>query len=271
MTDGPERSASMRRFTDTGAVTSLASEVLSVLATRRHSPDATAHEFMVTRLEAAVLDRDPEARTTVLAEMREARIPDARIAEEIIPEVARRLGAAWCEDSMSFADVTIGSARLQAMVRDLSPDDPESDSAPAARIAVIVPEDEHHTLGAMILTGRLRRMEASVRLFLARPDGEVLRALAMDDYDAIFVSASDGEKLVKLAGFVRKIRQALLRKTPIIVGGSLVARVRMNEGEIGADHITSDIEGALTACGLKTSRDGARRRQTTERLRSPNS
>lgn len=110
-----------------------------------------------------------------------------------------------------------------------------------------------------------------MRLFLARPDGEVLRALASDNHDAIFVSASDGEKLVKLAGFVKKIRQASLRTTPIIVGGSVVGRVRLNEGEIGADHITSDIEGALTACGLKTSQDGARRLQTTERTGSPNS
>ncbi|MDJ1009085.1 MAG: hypothetical protein QNJ13_14805 [Paracoccaceae bacterium] len=270
MTDGPERSASTRRHRDSGAVTSLASQALSVLATRRVPRDARATQTLIAKLEAAVLDRNPDRRMAVLAEIRSMRIPDAQVAEEFIPEVARRLGHAWCEDNMSFADVTIGSARLQAMVRDLSPDDRDYGAGPAPLIAVIVPGEEHHTLGAMVLTAQLRRLGFSVRLFLGKGDGYVLEALGADTFDAIFLSAAHGEKLVKLGGFVKKMRQAVSRATPIIVGGSAVARGVAIEGYVGADVFTSDVHEALNACGLKTFHKDERRLATMTETTSPN-
>lgn len=263
MTDGSEGSAGRGRSTGTGAVASLASQALSVLATRRVYRDDRTVAAMLTKLEAAVLDRDPERRLAVLVELRALGIPDAQIAEDFIPEIARKLGAAWCEDNVSFADVTIGSARLQAMVRDLSPRDADTTDGRAPLLAVIVPIDEQHTLGAMIVTAQLRRLGYSVRLFLGRDEAEVLSELSTEQFDAVLVSAAHGEKLVKLADFVKKIRQTVLRTAPIIVGGSIVARGVAVEGRVGADYITSNVVEALNQCGLKISHRDASRLATT--------
>eukprot|EP01023_Acetabularia_acetabulum_P015203 TRINITY_DN17374_c0_g1_i5.p2 TRINITY_DN17374_c0_g1~~TRINITY_DN17374_c0_g1_i5.p2 ORF type:complete len:173 (-),score=32.84 TRINITY_DN17374_c0_g1_i5:14-532(-) len=142
MTDDQRRSIVSNRQADSGAVTSLASQALSVLANRRAARDGRIRLDLVRQLELAVLDRNPLRRMDALAEIRKAGITDVEIAEDFIPHVARRLGDAWCEDNMSFADVTIGSARLQAMVRDLGPPEPAIGDRPVGRVAVIVREEK---------------------------------------------------------------------------------------------------------------------------------
>lgn len=269
MTDGPERSADDRRQSGGGAVTSLASQALSLLATRRLSGDARKEEVLLSEIEAAALDRDPTRRTAVLAEMRARGIPDAWVAEILIPKVARRLGEAWCEDSKSFAEVTIGSARLQAMVRDLDPSDASDALDKAPLLAVIVPEDEFHTLGALTLAGQLRRLGFSVKLFLGTSEAELIAALSAARFDAVLVSASQGERVAGLARLVKRMRLALSRATPIIVGGSAVTRGLGAKGRIGADHITSDVFAALTACGLEVSRKDDEHHEVLDGVKAP--
>lgn len=251
MMDGPDRSRKDKQAKDGGALVSLASQALSVLASRRSAVDARIAETMIQRLEHAVLDRNPERRMSVLAELRAAGIPDVQIAEDLIPLVAQRLGDAWCEDNMSFADVTIGSARLQALVRDLGAPDPDPLARNVGSVAVIVPEDETHTLGAMVLTSRLRRQHVSVRLFLGTEESEVLLAIGRTRYDAILISASHSQKLAKIDRFVNKIKRAVRSQTPVIVGGSVVERGIAVEKHVRADYITSNVDEALKKCGLK--------------------
>lgn len=269
MTDGPERSADDRRQSGGGAVTSLASQALSLLATRRLSVDARKEEALLAEIEAAVLDRDPTRRAAVLAEMRMRAIPDAWVAEVLIPEVARRLGEAWCEDDKSFAEVTIGSARLQAMVRDLDPSDASDALDEAPLLAVIVPEDESHTLGALTLAGQLRRLGFSVKLFLGASEADLIGALSAARFDAVLVSASQGDRLSSLARLVKRMRLALPRTTPIIVGGSAVTRGLGAKGRIGADHFTSDVFEALSACGLKMSGKDDQRNEVLDGVKAP--
>ena len=255
MQDDPNRSAKEKRTEGGGAVASLATQALTVLASRRTTGSHTISDGMVDRLEQAVLDRNPERRLSVLSDLRAQGVSDLQIAEELIPMVAQKLGAAWCEDNMSFADVTIGSARLQALVRDLGAPDPDPMAECVGTVAVIVPEGESHTLGAMVLTSKLRRMRVSVRLFLGTDTEAVLMALGSSDYDAIMLSASHSEKLAKIDEFVSKIRRVVQQPTPVIVGGSVVDRGIAVERHVGADHITTDVERALRLCGLKIVKD----------------
>lgn len=271
MTDGPERSAGERRQSGGGAVTSLASQALSVLATRQLSKDERREEALLARIEAAVLDGDPNRRITVLAEIRKASIPDAWIAEVLIPKVARRLGEDWCEDNRSFAEVTIGSARLQAMVRDLGPPDGRDAPDEAPLLAVVVPENQFHTLGALTLTGQLRRLGFAVKLFLGADEAEVVDALSAETFDAVFVSASEGERTASLSKLVATIRRAAGRATPVIVGGSAVTRGVADTARIGADCYTSDVFEALSVCGLKLSRKGDQCHEMMAEAKAPTS
>jgi hypothetical protein len=52
-----------------------------------------------------------------LARMRQEGIPVEDIIDVVLPEVARSAGQRWMDDEISFADVTIVTARLQETVR----------------------------------------------------------------------------------------------------------------------------------------------------------
>jgi hypothetical protein len=51
--------------------------------------------------------------------MRQDGIPVEDIIDVVLPEVARSAGRRWMDDDISFADVTIVTARLQETVRAL--------------------------------------------------------------------------------------------------------------------------------------------------------
>jgi methanogenic corrinoid protein MtbC1 len=253
MTDGPESLRNVSRLASDQSVESLASQALNLLARRRFAKPRSLSVEYLNRLKASVVDRDARKRFHVVAEMRASGIVLEDIADHYIPEVARQLGELWCEDGLGFADVTIGTARLQSLLRDISaefnyPTDTKNESG----IAVVVLSDEYHTLGAMILTSQLRRLGVSVRLLLGVSEADALRELQQDRYDAVMISASHIEGLDKLAKFVEKIRKQTRRNTPIVVGGPILGHSSDVKALTGADVATSDVHEAIRVCRLKT-------------------
>lgn len=249
-----------------GDVETLASRALGVLASKRISAASLLSERFLDDLSAAVRSADGMRRRAVVRDMLDARIRAEDIADFYIPEVARRLGAAWCEDSVSFADVTIGVARLQGLLKEIGPqwaDDRQTDPR-APGLLVVVLADEFHTLGAMVLCGQLARLGVSVKLAMGQSESDLLRTVAGGHFDAILISAAQGERLATLRKLVEKIRAASVRPTPVVIGGSVVTRVSDIKTQTGADHATTDPKEALRACGLKISVPGARPRATSE-------
>jgi MerR family transcriptional regulator, light-induced transcriptional regulator len=267
MTDSSDRATRNRSSPDAGStVETLASRALGVLASKRISAASLLSERFLEELSAAVRGADGMQSRAIVRDMMDARIRAEDIADFYIPEVARRLGAAWCEDGLSFADVTIGSARLQGLLKDIGShwtDDRRLDpDAPA--VLVVVLADEFHTLGAMVLCGQLARMDVSVKLAMGHAESDLLRIVASGHFDAILISAAQGERLAMLRKLIEKIRAASVRPTPVVIGGSVVTRVTDIKTQTGADHATTDPKEALRACGLKISVPGARPRATSE-------
>jgi NAD(P)-dependent dehydrogenase (short-subunit alcohol dehydrogenase family) len=85
------------------------------------------------------------------------------MADAYIPAAAQHLGSNWVSDRLCFAEVTIATARLQALVRAIGTrwgGDPAH--LPGRRsVLMIVPDTEQHTLGAVVATGQMRRMGLS--------------------------------------------------------------------------------------------------------------
>lgn len=229
------------------------------LAERRRATAARLSEQFAAALLEAVLRDEADLGETVLAAMREARVRSHDVIDHYIPEVARRLGADWHENRRSFADVTIGVARLQCLLREMAahgPADPIRDTD-APGVAVIVLENEFHTLGAMVLGQQLRRAGISVQMIVGQTEAEIVQSVAQDRFDAILVSVSRPERLASVRKLVEKLRNATLNATPVVIGGRAVG----DEGEIrtltGADHVATDAQDALLKCGLKTCLQGA--------------
>ncbi len=185
-----------------------------------------------------------------MAEMQRAGIGWPDIIDHYIPEAARKLGEAWCEDELSFADVSIGTARLQAMLHELAPEWPDA-VAPgldAPDLLLIVMSDCHHTLGAMVAAAQLRRKGCSVRISLGQSRADLIGVLRNGRFDAIMISASSAECLEKVQNLVKNIRRTVLRCPPIILGGTLLEVEPEAEMLSGVDHATSDPGRVLDLC-----------------------
>ncbi|MBM7068606.1 B12-binding domain-containing protein [Actibacterium sp. 188UL27-1] len=193
------------------------------------------------------------------------RIQPEKLIDHYIPEAAQILGREWCADHMSFAEVTIGSARLQSWVRDLDRDfDTRSalDDLDGPSVLLVIPPNTFHTLGTMVALSQFRRAGASVRLLICQKIGDVRQALAQTSFDMVALSAPGGTSLDLLRQMVENIRYRPGKTPLIVVGGGLLALEPETKILIGADFAAHDPKEALALCGLKICTTGAPPRAT---------
>lgn len=181
-------------------------------------------------------------------------IPLIDLSDIYVPTVARMLGDAWCKDETSFAQVTIGVARLRGALRLLGPawKSDEFAAPDASTVLLVVGKDVHHTLGATILCGQLRRRGLSVRVCIGASADDVGHAVCEADFDAVWVSASIGESLESLRLIVDAARNASERYVPVVVGGTIAADERDVQTLTSADLVSVELDKAISFCGLKS-------------------
>jgi len=103
--------------TSNASVDALASRALTLVAQRNLKTDTPLEEKFARRLRDAAADGGSDDVTSLVNDMLATGIPGEAIATVYIPHVARQLGDEWCDDKLSFARVTIGTARLQSALR----------------------------------------------------------------------------------------------------------------------------------------------------------
>ncbi|WP_299304762.1 B12-binding domain-containing protein [uncultured Litoreibacter sp.] len=214
--------------------------------------DKGVFELFASELYNAVSDPDRTQIGIVKDKMLQAGISTYDMADNYIPHVARRLGEAWCADNIDFAVTTIGSARLQGLLRSLGPEwcaDDSCTAASAPKCLVVVPEGAQHTLGATILAGQLRRAGISVSLEVGIDLAQLEGILTYSKVEAVMVSASSRESLEVIRQIVRKVR-ATGRDVPVIVGGNVLSQNEDVARVTGADFATSSVLEAIGFCGF---------------------
>lgn len=252
MHDGQHRGVTGRADQAPAAVNHFAAEVVSRLVARDVAAPPVLREALVLQLMAAVRSFDPKPLALLKADLRRARVSMAMLADLYIPEVARRLGQGWHEDTATFAEVSIGAARLQAILRDIaavwSADEHGARDGPT--VLVLMPPGEQHTLGAMVAVARLRRMGVSVCLRIGPGISELRELFARRSFDAVLLSVATTDKLEVCRKLVKTLKDFSGNTVPVAVGGAVLLQ---NEDELlclGADIVTSDLDVALQACGL---------------------
>jgi MerR family transcriptional regulator, light-induced transcriptional regulator len=142
---------------------------------------------------------------------------------------------------------------LQSLLRDIGSDwaaDAKKSESIGASVLLLLPEKEHHTLGAMVITGQLRRRGVSVCLQLATTDTEWKNLLRARHFDGVIISVGWEGKLAEAAKLVAMIKKLTKGKMPVAVGGAVLTRCDASLVCEGADIVTNNLDMALTTLGL---------------------
>ena len=239
-----------------GGVTQFAAEVVARLVQRDLADEPDLREALVERFVAAVTALDGEGLELLKPELRRARVSPAALADLYIPEVARRLGRAWEMDCLSFANVTMGVARLQAILREIgagwSADREGAADGPV--LLLVLPQGEQHTLGSMVLAGRLRRMGISVSVRIAPTAHDLGHFVAERGFDGALVSIACNDRLETCCKLVKTLKESSKGELRVVVGGAILDSSDNVMRATGADLVTNDIFHALDFLGLTVGR-----------------
>ncbi len=237
-------------------VSRFAAEVVAKLVARDGADEAGLREPLVDRFCEAVTAANLSAFDEIKADFKRARISASALADHYIPEVARRLGQAWEDDTLSFADVTMGVARLQAILRELgatwSAD--ALGQADGPTMLVLLPQGEQHTLGAMVLAGRLRRMGVSVSMQIAPELAELSKFVSNRAFDGAMISVTCENRLETCGKLIKTLKNASNGKLMVAIGGAILDDAEDVVRLTGADVVTNDISRALHVMGIAVGR-----------------
>jgi MerR family transcriptional regulator, light-induced transcriptional regulator len=173
--------------------------------------------------------------------------------DRYLPEIARRLGKAWEDDTMTFAEVTMGAARLQAILRQVSGDwvaDAGNRDVGMPAVLLIVPAGQQHTLGAFVVLGQLRRRSISVCLRVGPTEADLRALFATRKFDACLVSLALPDALMPTRQMMAALKDMTAGQLPIALGGPalMLSEVPLDAPE--ADVVTNDLTIAIAALGL---------------------
>jgi MerR family transcriptional regulator, light-induced transcriptional regulator len=161
----------------------------------------------------------------------------------VLAPAARRLGALWESDDVDFFAVSLGLARLQTIVRELSAASPQEDSPPGlAGTILLVPEiGEQHTFGLQLVAEFFRRARWDVWLEQPASTDEYARLIAAEHFAVIGLAVGSDSKLEHLAGRITATRRGSRnRSVCVMVGGPLFLNRPEIARQVGADATATD-------------------------------
>lgn len=229
-----------------GRLGDLASKALSQVAARIGGLDiySVSNGPLVMRLLNAAMSRSQETPLAAAESIIAQGVPAEVIIDDVVPRAARMMGEEWVRDASGFADVTLGSMRLQSLVRQLSANwTADGAEATLSTVLLWMPEAAQHTLGATVVSTQLRRMGHSVQFAPGRGLAELRETISSDRYDGVVISASYSESPEDVKAIVDTVK-AHNAAVPIIVGGTVLKHNTSLARQTGADVATNDLECA---------------------------
>lgn len=238
----------------------LALDVIGRLLERRVNGLAKLKPALVGRLYDLAAEPETDSAGQLIAMFHNECVSDELLAEYYIPEAARQMGEAWTKDDLTFAQVTIGASRLQAMLHDIQSRlrahsaDPTNNSS----VLLIVPPGEQHTLGALVAMLEIRRRGVSVSLQIAPTLNDLSKLLALRSFEAVLISLGSAERVEICSKLVKTLKQLSKGRLRVAIGGAAAEDFRATLSESGADLVTQSVKVVLTQFGLcNTEKDRA--------------
>jgi len=157
---------------------------------------------------------------------------------DLLAPTARRLGELWCEDTLSFAEVTIGQVALQRLQRAFSGiflrDCPPP--SPRRRVLLSPLPDEQHAFGHVMVCDFFRRAGWQVFGDPFASQAAMVAAVAESWLDVVGISLSCAGRMRELGALIRAIRRASRnRAVAVLVGGAPFCNRPALAWQVGAD------------------------------------
>lgn len=162
------------------------------------------------------------------------------IVLDLIPTIARRLGKQWEDDTLSFAEVSIGTNKLERVIHKLDYLFQVTQLEKRGDQSILIsnfPESQH-SLGTLILSNYF--VHSGWRVY--RPENNSLKSISQglesNNHDAIALSISCEEQLELLPSTISFLREKSKNpKIIVLIGGPLY-----NKAPEKFDHIQADIK-----------------------------
>lgn len=252
-------------YAEAANVTQLALHVVTQLARSNTIEKGEAQRELLQLLVRFARTGDEAVMGRLQAEMRRARVSAEQVIDVYIPAAIKHLGNCWHDGEIDILQTSVASSRLQTLLRELgrawAAD--QCGSSQGARVLLVLPKGEQHTLGAMIAANQLRRTGVSVRMQLLPDPSMVSAELNKLAFDAVFMSVSNESCLDSCQEMIDTIRRSVHRRVPIVIGGGLLtlAHPVLTPARIaaltGADIASLSVIEALTFCGLLSRSEAA--------------
>lgn len=244
-----------------GGVDTLASQALNRLmapgrnTNDRDDDDALTYPAIIEGLSEAFLADDPEMRREAVANVLRSGVTGADFIQSHAGDMSRMLGDLWAENKISFAETTIGVARMQETVRTLaSRRHVEMCNISEVEILLIAPDGENHLLGLFVACEAFEDLGCYVHLAIGQSPSEINELAKRRRFAMIGISVSSLRTVKDARAIVQKLRSSHARNVPIVMGGGLATDPTKHIdvlAEIGVDHVICEPEAALKHCGIE--------------------
>lgn len=197
----------------------LITRALGDLVTERHSERGAS--VAVEQLCSALVADAPRLAQGYVDRLMACGIGVEALYDTYIPRVAQRLGDRWLDDTLSFASVTLGMARLTEIFRGLSPLFLRGGvpRGPTRHALFALAPGETHALGVVMAADYFQRKGWSVRVELRCGVADLVRLARAQDFDLIGISAGSDRLFPVIADAVAALRPVIRPGTPIVLGG----------------------------------------------------
>lgn len=235
-------------------IAQFALQVVAIMVGDSPTPDAPMREDVLRMLIRGARTGDPAVFEKLLSEMRRLHIPAEAMVNTYIPAAVSEIGEEWHEDRIDILEATVATSRMQNLLRELGRAWSADGSNPrmGGSVLMVVPENEQHTLGAMIATTQMRRAGVSVAVQLLSSRSVLEQTLKNRRFDAIFFSVGNVESVDMCRKLVTAARDVVEKPTKVAVGGAVPIAQGDLRAMTGADLATRDVTAALRQFGLLT-------------------
>ena len=231
------------------AFASLAREVIRRLSDHPAVHDASVafpSDAKIDALSRALMQPDPDAGIAFIEKVRAQGASVETVYLAYLAEAAKMLGTWWENDEVTFADVTVATGHIYAVMRGLRPLFRPSETMPTQPTALFtgVP-GENHLLGVAMASDLFRKEGWDIALKRDMTHDEIVQYAAQTQPPLIGLSAGGEHALVNLARLVIALR-INLPNSSIMVSGAILETAYDSVEAMGIDILAQNLNEALS-------------------------